>query len=40
MRKRHDIKPSMSGFYHEPLYEQTLQKNTEWAALRASRESR
>ena len=24
MRKKNDIKPSLTGFYHEPLYEQTL----------------
>ena len=40
MRKRHGIEPSMSGFYHEPLYEETLKKNTEWAALRASQQAR
>ena len=40
MRKRNDIKPSMSGFYHEPLYEETKQKNQQWAALRATQQSR
>ena len=25
MRKKHGIKPSMSGFYHDPLYQHTLQ---------------
>jgi hypothetical protein len=27
MRKRHDIKPAMSGFYHEPLYENFMKSN-------------
>jgi len=40
MRKRHDLKPSMSGFYHDPIYEDTLKRNTEWAALRASQSGR
>ena len=40
MRKRHDIKPSLSGFYHESIYEDTVKRNTDWAALRASRSSR
>jgi hypothetical protein len=40
MRKRHDIKPSLRGFYHEPIYEETTRKNQEWADLRASRQAR
>ena len=40
MRKRHNIKPAMSGFYHDSLYEATMAKNTEWAALRHSQSSR
>ena len=40
MRKRHDIKPSISGFYHDGLYTNAVEKNTEWASLRASRSSR
>jgi len=40
MRKRHNIKPAMSGFYHDSLYEATMAKNAEWAALRHSQSSR
>lgn len=40
MRKRHDIKPSLSGFYHDDLHAETVRKNTEWANLRATRASR
>ena len=40
MRKRHDIKPSMSGFYHEPIYEKTTQIKTDWANLRKSQQAR
>mmetsp|Transcript_26269 Transcript_26269/g.19724 ORF Transcript_26269/g.19724 Transcript_26269/m.19724 type:complete len:99 (-) Transcript_26269:58-354(-) len=29
MRKRHDIRPSLNGFYHEKIYKETEQKN--WA---------
>lgn len=27
MRKKHGIRPSVSGFYHEKIYEETAQKN-------------
>merc|ERR1719313_1760334 len=27
MRKRHDMRPAMSGFYHEKLYDETMAKN-------------
>ena len=40
MRKRHNIKPSMSGFYHESIHEQTMKEHTEWAQLKASRQPR
>ena len=40
MRKRHDIRPAMSGFYHDDLYTATVEKNQEWANLRATRSSR
>ena len=40
MRKKHGIAPSMSGFYHDDLYADTLKRNQDWAALRASQESR
>ena len=34
MRKKHDIRPSESGFYHEPIFEAATQKNREIAAMR------
>ena len=37
MRKRHGIKPAMSGFKHEEYYQKTLDTNAEWARVRASR---
>ena len=40
MRKRHEIAPALSGFYHDDIYENTLQKNTQWAAMRASQQPR
>ena len=40
MRKRHDIKPALSGFYHDDIYENTLRTNTEWANMRASQQPR
>ena len=40
MRKRHDMKPSIHGFYHEPIYDAAVKKNQAWADLRASRTSR
>jgi len=40
MRKRHGIEPAMSGFYHEPIVEETERLNSEWAALRATKSSR
>ena len=40
MRKRHDIAPAMSGFYHEPLFNESNAKNQAWADLRASQASR
>ena len=40
MRKRHDVKPAISGFYHEGIYNDAVKQNTEWANLRASRASR
>merc|ERR1719482_877490 len=36
MRKRHDIKPALSGFYDDEIYANARAKNTEWANLRAS----
>ena len=40
MRKRHDIRPSISGFYHDDLYDKSVKQNQEWADLRASKASR
>ena len=40
MKKSHGIEQAMSGFYHEPIYEETIKKNTEWADLRASQQAR
>ena len=40
MRKKNDIKPSISGFYHEPIYADTMKRNQAWANLRASQASR
>ena len=40
MRKKHDIKPSLSGFYHEPIADQTMKTNQAFADLRASRASK
>ena len=40
MRKRHDIKPALSGFYHDDIYASTERQNNEWAAMRASQQPR
>ena len=40
MRKKHDIRPSETGFYHEPLYEETVRKNVEWAAMRKAQQAK
>ena len=37
MRKRHDIRPSLSGFYHEKIYKDVEKKNWELSQRRASR---
>jgi len=39
MRKKHGIRPALSGFYHESLYNETEKRNKEFAAMRASRQS-
>ena len=36
MRKKNGIKPSLSGFYHEKIYQDTEKKNWELAKIRAS----
>ena len=28
MRKRHDMKPAMAGFYHDPIYEESHQRRS------------
>ena len=40
MRKRHDIRPSFSGFYHDQIHADAVRQNQEWADLRNSRQSR
>merc|ERR1719361_3012467 len=40
MRKRHDIKPSMTGFAHESIFAETTAKNWEISQMRKSQESR
>ena len=40
MRKRNDIRPAISGFYHDDLHADTVKRNQEWADLRATRASR
>ena len=40
MRKRHDHRPALSGFYHEPIYAKSQAANQAWADLRASKVSR
>lgn len=37
MRKRHGIKPSLSGFYHEKIYTDVAKKNLEISKMRNSR---
>lgn len=39
MRKKNGISPSLSGFYHEKLYEETAKKNAGIAAMRHSRQA-
>lgn len=39
MRKKNGIRPSETGFYHEPLYEQTAATNQYFADLRKSRQA-
>jgi hypothetical protein len=37
LRKRHDIRPSLTGFAHEEIYNNVAKKNAEIYAMRASR---
>ena len=37
MRKRHGIKPALSGFYHEKIYKEAAKKNVEISKMRNSR---
>ena len=39
MRKKNDIRPSETGFYHEPIYEETARINQESYNLRKSRKA-
>jgi len=40
MRKKHDIRPSLSGFYHEKIYDEVAQKNAAIHAMRHSRQAK
>ena len=40
MRKKHDIKPSTSGFYHEKIYDDAAKANAEFFAMRHSRQAK
>ena len=40
MRKKNDIKPSETGFYHEKIYNDVAKKNTELAIMRHSQEAK
>ena len=40
MRKRHEIRPALSGFYHEGIHADSTAKNQAWADLRATKASR
>ena len=37
MRKKYGKQPSMTGFYHEPIYEAALKHHTEWSKKRSMR---
>lgn len=37
MRKRHNVRPSLSGFYHEGIYKDAAKKNAELSSIRQSR---
>merc|ERR1711862_412281 len=39
MRKRNDIKPSLSGFYHEEIFDAQTNKNQAIANMRNSRQA-
>ena len=39
MRKKHGIKPSLSGFYHESIHKEANEKNMELHRIRMSRSS-
>ena len=34
MRKKNDIRPSLSGFYHEKIYDDVAKQNASIAAMR------
>jgi hypothetical protein len=37
MRKKHGVRPSLSGFYHDQIYKDVAKKNAELAKIRQSR---
>lgn len=37
MRKRHGIRPSLTGFYHEKIFDETAKKNMEISQMRKAR---
>jgi hypothetical protein len=37
MRKRHGVRPSITGFYHEKIYSDVEKQNIEFSKIRASR---
>jgi len=37
MRKKHGIRPSLSGFYHESIFDEVGKKNQELSKIRHSR---
>ena len=37
MRKRHGIRPSLTGFYHESIYADVEKKNVEFSKIRAGK---
>lgn len=40
MRKKNDIRPALSGFYHEKLYDEVAAKNQAIADMRISRQAK
>ena len=40
MRKKHDIKPSLTGFYHEKIYDDAAKSNAAFWEMRRSRQAK